>query len=147
MTIYLDTCAIQRPFDDQTQLRIALESEAVLAIIEQVENGKIELLSSEILLVETENNPHPRRRAFAYDVLSLATHIIEVTASVEKKAREYSQLGIGAVDAVHLAAAVHGHADVLSTTDDVFHRRANQANTQNTRVLTPVEWAENYATS
>lgn len=41
MTIYLDTCAIQRPFDDQTQLRIALESEAVLALIEHVENGKI----------------------------------------------------------------------------------------------------------
>ena len=48
MVIYLDTCSIQRPFDDQTQLRIALESQAVLAIIEQIERGGIELLSSQL---------------------------------------------------------------------------------------------------
>jgi hypothetical protein len=33
MLIYLDTCSIQRPFDDQSQLRVAMESEAVLRAI------------------------------------------------------------------------------------------------------------------
>jgi hypothetical protein len=31
MIVYLDTCTIQRPFDDHSQTRIVLEAEAVLA--------------------------------------------------------------------------------------------------------------------
>lgn len=33
MRIYLDVCCINRPFDDQTEERIRMESEAVLAIL------------------------------------------------------------------------------------------------------------------
>ena len=32
MKIYLDNCCFNRPFDDQTQERIHLESEAILMI-------------------------------------------------------------------------------------------------------------------
>ena len=32
-TVYLDVCCLNRPFDDQTQDRIRLESEAVLLIL------------------------------------------------------------------------------------------------------------------
>ena len=37
MKIYLDNCCFNRPFDDQTQLRIKLESEATrfVALIQQ----------------------------------------------------------------------------------------------------------------
>jgi len=37
--IYLDACCLNRPFDDQTQLRIALETQAILAILSQCESG------------------------------------------------------------------------------------------------------------
>ena len=33
MKLYLDTCCYNRPFDDQTQERIHLESEAILTIL------------------------------------------------------------------------------------------------------------------
>jgi hypothetical protein len=33
MKLYLDSCCYNRPYDDQTQERIHLEGEAVLAII------------------------------------------------------------------------------------------------------------------
>lgn len=33
MKIYLDVCCLNRPFDDQAQTRIRLESEAILLII------------------------------------------------------------------------------------------------------------------
>ena len=33
MAIYLDTCCLNRPFDDQTQDRIRLEAEAVILIL------------------------------------------------------------------------------------------------------------------
>jgi hypothetical protein len=35
MRIYLDVCCINRPFDDQTEERIRMESEAVLAILKR----------------------------------------------------------------------------------------------------------------
>jgi hypothetical protein len=38
MRIYLDTCSINQPFDDQTQTCIRLESEAVLIILERIKN-------------------------------------------------------------------------------------------------------------
>jgi hypothetical protein len=33
MRIYLDMCCLKRPFDDQSQPRIRLETEAVLALL------------------------------------------------------------------------------------------------------------------
>jgi len=34
MKLYLDTCCLQRPLDDQRQARIRLETEAILALLE-----------------------------------------------------------------------------------------------------------------
>jgi hypothetical protein len=44
MKIYLDNCCFNRPFDDQSQLRILLESEAKLKIQENIRAGKFELI-------------------------------------------------------------------------------------------------------
>ena len=44
MRIYLDNCCYNRPFDDQTQDRIHIESEAVLAILKACENGLLQIL-------------------------------------------------------------------------------------------------------
>ena len=56
MLIYLDTCSLQRPFDDQSQLRVATESEAVLRATQLVEDGDLDLLASGTLRIETEQN-------------------------------------------------------------------------------------------
>jgi hypothetical protein len=50
MRIYLDTCSLQRPLDSKTHVRIILEAEAILGILALCESGKIELISSEVLL-------------------------------------------------------------------------------------------------
>ena len=34
MRIYLDTCSLQRPLDDRSQLRIRQEAEAILYVLE-----------------------------------------------------------------------------------------------------------------
>ncbi len=51
--IYLDTCCLNRPFDDQTQERICLESEAVLAILSRIEKGEWEWIGSDVLVDES----------------------------------------------------------------------------------------------
>lgn len=38
--IYLDVCALSRPFDDQTFLRIRLETEAVNLILSKIKGGE-----------------------------------------------------------------------------------------------------------
>ncbi len=39
MRIYLDTSVYNRPFDDQTQARIALETLAYTVILQMIESG------------------------------------------------------------------------------------------------------------
>ena len=54
MTIYLDVSCLNRPFDDQRQERIRLESEAVIVILNRVEEEELEQVSSGIAVHEIE---------------------------------------------------------------------------------------------
>ena len=142
MIIYLDTCSIQRPFDDQSQTRIVLEAEAVLGIIDRIETGEVELLSSEVLQLETEENPNPVGRRFASDVLALAARHVAVHDEIESRARTYEKAGLQPYDGLHLASAVEGEADVFCTTDDALYEIGQTVDTKETEVLTPVELIE-----
>ena len=57
--IYLDVCCWNRPFDDQTQTRVHLEAEAILAIVSEIERGDSQLLHSEIVDLEIADTPDP----------------------------------------------------------------------------------------
>lgn len=142
MIVCLDTCSIQRPFDDQSQNRIVLEAEAVLEIIDRVENGEVELLGSEILQLEMEENRNPVGRRFALDVLGLASRQVVVDDEIESAARAYEKSGIKPYDALHLASAVEGGADVFCTTDDPLYQAGQTVETKGMDVLTPVELIE-----
>ena len=54
MIIYLDNCCYNRPFDDQTQERIHLESEAILMILQRRQAGIYRVVGSNILELEME---------------------------------------------------------------------------------------------
>lgn len=53
-TVYLDVCALSRPFDDQGYLRIRLEIDAVNMILSKVKQGKYRLLFSPVHIKEIE---------------------------------------------------------------------------------------------
>ena len=42
--VYLDTSVYNRPFDDQSQIRIRLETEAFLSILEKAISGSIVII-------------------------------------------------------------------------------------------------------
>ena len=44
--IYLDNCCYNRPYDDQTQVRISLESQAKLEIQRMIKEQQISLVTS-----------------------------------------------------------------------------------------------------
>ena len=62
MRIYLDNCSFNRPYDDQTQIRVALEAHAKLHIQERVKDGELELIGSYTLDYEISRNPYEMKR-------------------------------------------------------------------------------------
>jgi len=44
MLLYLDNCCFNRPFDDQAQLRISLETQAKLFVQQEILNGKFKVV-------------------------------------------------------------------------------------------------------
>lgn len=139
MRVYLDTCAIQRPLDDLSQLRVRVEAEAVLAVVSAIESGQVEVISSDVLRFEAENNPRAYRKDFTRRVLSLATHDTATTPEVAARAAVYEGAGIEPLDAVHLASAVEAGADLFCTTDDRLLRKGQRQNTEATRVVSPLD--------
>lgn len=52
-----DVCYLNRPFDDLEQERICLEAEAILGILQQCQDDKWSLVTSNALEFELEKNP------------------------------------------------------------------------------------------
>lgn len=112
MRIHLDVCTIQRPFDDASQLRVHVEAEAFLRILERIESGETQLVGSFAHVTETEANPHRIRREFAESVLDLASESIEPNDEVDTRALEYRSMGLRMLDATHLAV---GRASIAAS--------------------------------
>jgi len=126
MKIYLDACCLNRLTDDQTQLRIRREAEAVEQILRQTRDGEIQWISSEALTEEIDRNPAVERRLENAALLALASESLEVDDSIADRAAKLHIAGYGAYDALHLACAEAAQVDVLLTTDDRFIRRATR---------------------
>jgi predicted nucleic acid-binding protein len=139
MKLYLDTCSLQRPLDDRTELRVRFESEAVLALLAWCESGGAELLASDALMFETERNPNLTRQEYALEVLARAKVLVVLEPRIEERARELHRLGFSPLDALHLASAEAGQADYLCTCDDRFLKRARGIKVLGTRVVSPIE--------
>lgn len=139
MKIYLDSCAIQRPLDTPSQVRIVLESEAVLGIIAFCDTGQAELLSSEALLYEGEQNSLPIRREHTLAVLSKAKNVIDVTEKEKMRAANLMTFGIKPLDALHVALAETGNADYFCTCDDRLLRNAKRVKDLLVKVVNPVD--------
>ena len=118
MRVYLDNCAFNRPFDDQLQIRIRLESDAKLYLQEKIKQHQIDLIWSYILDFENEQNPfEERQRAIAkWNVQAIIT--IEETSSLLTITTLLVEIGLSAKDALHVACAIEGQADYFVTTDD-----------------------------
>ena len=139
MKIYLDLCAIQRPLDTPNQIRIILESEAVLGIIAYCDIGQVELLSSEALLYEGEQSSVPVRKEQTSAVLAKAKNILNVTEKEKKRAVELTTFGIKPLDALHIALAESGNADYFYTCDDKLLQNAKKVKNLALKVANPVD--------
>lgn len=142
MRVYLDICCLNRPFDDARQLRIHLESEAVLGIIAAQEQRQIEIVSSDALAHENDLNPNPDRRRHVRSVLEQCTVSAQMNPSVIVSASAFVKLGFSPIDSLHLACAIDSSCDFLCTCDDNFLRKARSSHTPPPRVVSLIEFTQ-----
>jgi predicted nucleic acid-binding protein len=139
MRIYLDCCSLQRPFDDKSQPRIAVEAEAVLNILALCGSGLLALVSSDALALEIGRIPDRNRRNNALDILEIAKETLELTPEIEVLARRFGTEGTKTMDALHLAFASASEVDYFCTCDDKFLIKAKNFSGLKTKVVSPTE--------
>jgi predicted nucleic acid-binding protein len=141
MKIYLDNCCLNRPFDDQSNLRIKLESEAIKVILSLCEQEEWHLISSEVVEFEIQNTPDQARKKELEAINSLAGKCIQINQKIVIRAKEFEDSGIQTFDAMHLACA-ENKADILLTTDDKFLKKSLKINNLKIKINNPIKWLE-----
>uniref|UniRef100_UPI004055A567 type II toxin-antitoxin system VapC family toxin n=1 Tax=Candidatus Electronema sp. TaxID=2698783 RepID=UPI004055A567 len=141
MKIYLDNCCLNRPFDDQSNLRVRLESEVVKVILQLCEQGQWQLVSSTIAAFEIANTPDATRRKNLELISGLAAAVVRADSAIALRAKEFEAKGMQAFDALHLACA-ESEADVFLTVDDKLLKRALSIENLRIPVMNPLKWLE-----
>ncbi len=139
MRIYLDNCCYNRPYDDQTQIRISLETQAKLYIQEMIKNNDIELVTSYVLEFENSNNRFRQKKEtiqkFMDDNESFYVGV-EKSYKVNTIANDIQQTGVKEKDACHIACAMLAECDYFISTDD----RLLKYQTNKIKLVTPEEF-------
>src|SRR3989337_2532890 len=106
--IYLDMNIYNRPFDDQTLVRVRLETIAIFSILQRIKNGDFALLWSFMIDYENSLNPYDDVRLEIGMASSLAKEMINPDEFILNTAKELELKGIKPRDALHLACALRG---------------------------------------
>lgn len=127
-----------RPFDDQTNLRISLETQAKLYIQQLIREGKLQLIWSYMLDFENDLNPFEEWRNAIQKWRKLAVDDISETPELMQYAKFFLNLGIAQKDALHVACALMANADYFLSTDDKFLKKLKKQDKING--INPVEF-------
>jgi len=121
--IYLDVCVLSRPFDDQSYLRIRLETEATNLILSRVENKEYELVVSPA---------HWEEISAIYDIFeridieerlrALGSASSVNMTTTRERAEELYRLKFGVADAAHVAFAEECGAEFISCDDALIKK-------------------------
>jgi hypothetical protein len=117
LRLYLDSCTFNRPFDDQNQLKIKLETEAKLFIQQGILDNKYELVWSYILEYENAQNRFDDRRNAIYDWKNIAKIYCTENDKIIEYAENLKERNIRTKDALHIACCVYANSDYFVTTD------------------------------
>jgi len=134
--VYLDINVYNRPFDDQTQPRICLETLAFVTIMQLIEMDQIALVTSSMLEFENNKNPFPSRQQWVNYCLNYTKQHKTLNESIKSRAKQLEQEAIKPMDAPHFACAEAIGCDYFLTCDDRIVKRYRG----NIQVLNPVDF-------
>jgi predicted nucleic acid-binding protein len=135
--IYLDTSTYNRPFDDQTQPKIFLETQAVAIIFQMIKAQTTELVSSSVLEYENSRNPDQVKQRAMSQYLKMARSRWEVDEAIRQRGQQLEHNGLKAIDALHVACAEAASSDYFITCDQ---RLINRSSNLAMKVINPVDF-------
>ncbi|MBK8396712.1 MAG: PIN domain protein [Leptospiraceae bacterium] len=138
MRIHLDNCCFNRPYDEQSQAKIKLETEAKQIIQDSVKNKEIELLWSYVLDFENSRNSSDEKRLSIQSWKELAIQNILENETVLTRMENLEELGFKSLDALHISCAIEGKADIFLTTDNGILTRKNLV--KEIRLMNPIHF-------
>lgn len=133
----MDNCCFNRPFDDQGQVKIRIETEAVLYIQRKLIEDKIDLVWSYMLDYENNFNPFPERRISIESWKEYSQIDIKESNELLNYAKELFESGIKAKDALHIASAVTANCEYFIITDEDIIKKL--INYKKIRIINPAE--------
>ena len=134
----MDNCCYNRPFDEQAQLRVVLETLAKLNIQQQMRDGVLEYAWSSVLDFEISKSRFLDRSLQIMPWAKGAVINVQIDDSIRFRAKEFEANGLKAMDALHVACAEAAECDWFFTTDRGILKKAR--NLTSMRVANPVEF-------
>jgi predicted nucleic acid-binding protein len=138
LRVYLDMCCFNRPYDDQSQLKVRLETDAKLSIQSKIASGEYQLVWSYILDFENEQNPFLAKKVSIADWKTLASLDVDETDEIAAFAESLSAIGIKPQDALHIACAKASKCDYFITTD----RKVLNKTVEGIEIISPIRFIE-----
>ena len=138
LRVYLDNCCYNRPFDNQDQPKVMIETLAKLAIQRQMRAGEIEYAWSEVLDFEIGRSRFIDRKLQIAPWANGAALHVNLNEDIRLRAKEFEAAGVKAIDALHLACAEAAGCDWFFTTDKGILSKARPLASM--RVANPVEF-------
>jgi hypothetical protein len=137
LKVYLDNCCFNRPFDDQTHIRIRIETEAKLYIQLKIVQKDFLLAWSYILDYENSKNPFNDRKIIIEKWKGRSYKCVLENSVILTNAKRIEKLGVRPKDALHMACAIDADCDYFITTDDGILKK--MANCNLIKVRNPIE--------
>ncbi|MDA3940341.1 MAG: PIN domain protein [Spirochaetia bacterium] len=138
INLYLDNCCFNRPYDDQSQLVIKLETEAKIAIQERIKNGLYLLHWSYILDFENSNNPFIERKTEIKKWKELSVSDIGETDTIIDRMNKLCTLGIKTLDSLHISCSIEQNCSYFLTVDKGILKKAQYI--KEIKILSPIEF-------
>ena len=141
MRLYFDVCCYSRLYDDQTQIKIYMESEAVLNLLNISKQNNDEIVGSPALDLEIDQIDNvDKREKIKYLYHKSITGKINYSESVLNRVKELSkQANIKTLDSFHLSFAENYDVDILLTTDNKFEKACAKMDLR-IKVINPVSY-------
>jgi hypothetical protein len=137
--VYMDCCCFNRVNDDQTQDKIRIESDAIIAILLKCLYGPWKLIGSDVIEYEIMKTPDQNKKNRALELYKIKKENIFLTDALVERAREIQRYGIKPIDSLHFASAEYGNVTVLLTVDREFMRNSKQIGSS-LRMENPTRW-------
>ncbi|MDR2569340.1 MAG: hypothetical protein LBD23_03450 [Oscillospiraceae bacterium] len=134
--IYLDICSYNRPFDNQSQMKIRLETEAKLYVQTGIREKIYSMVWSYMHDYENNDNPYDERRNTIAPWKNIADYYCPSSNTIPIVGNKIMQLGIKPKDALHLACAIESGCDYFITTD----KGLTNKNVSNIKIINPIDF-------